>query len=875
VSAGGPDQFGYTWDDTVALSWIDATGGTDTGLGESTPAVGPIALPFSFKYYENSYSQVYASKHGYIGFNNSNMTAYQGRIPNPATPNNVIAPYWTPTYLQTSGPTGRVYYTSGGAAPNRYFVVEWYDVKGGAPSDATGSDETYRFEVLLFENGDIVFQYQAMTFGGNSYWCGAAGIEDSGGQDGLTFVGYCNGAPPSNKAVRMYRPGPSARVQVSAIRQEQLVRANEMITTPITVRNSGDLGTDTYDFSTSSFWSTTLYAGNGTTLLSDTDGDGAIDTGPLSQGNTINIIAKTQVPADAQLADWNAAAVTARSSLNISKLKTISIQGAIPAPFAQVYTDDDDGAMSLYLVQPGAHADKKATNASWYGSGPAVAQTPDGSFVYVWTKTRCLTGNCATYVNELEYAIIDKYGETVRSVSRLTSIINVSVSTADSSPVVAVAPDGRIGILWYRYASQQISGTYQSTYNIFFAALDASGNLAYGPVNLTNNSDWGANNTPNVPQFYDAKIASTGDNRFALAWERQVRVNGCVTNDCYLNDIYYAVRNSSGGEVRSVSQYTSDTTGSSWESYVTPSLTRLTGNRVLLCWSRGSNGDVYIAVLDSMGNVVKSDSNLSLDGSVYERSPDAAQLSDGNTVVAWYGNSKIRYAVLDADYNRIAWNELPNPAAASSVSDYVSVAADNAGRAILTWMDQDYNSRRNLYYALVNGAGAILTPPMIRSSQASSPRIETSFVGYGNTSYSAAIPVGIDGAVWPDSALVGGSAGQGTAIGVNYANHGQTKATGVVITATLATGLVYLGDSSGVSPVVDGQTVTWSLPDLAFLAKKRFTLFVGVPGVATIGNRYAVELAITSSGPETYPSDNAATVEVMASVQAFLPFASR
>ena len=72
-----------------------------------------------------------------------------------------------------------------------------------------------------------------------------------------------------------------------------------------------------------------------------------------------------------------------------------------------------------------------------------------------------------------------------------------------------------------------------------------------------------------------------------------------------------------------MSQYTSDTTGSSWESYSSPSLTRLTGNRVLLCWSRGSNSDVYYSVLDSIGNVVKADTNLSLDGSVYERSPDA------------------------------------------------------------------------------------------------------------------------------------------------------------------------------------------------------------------------------------------------------------
>jgi len=34
--SGGPDDYGYTWDDSGAFSWIDATGGTHTGLSHST-----------------------------------------------------------------------------------------------------------------------------------------------------------------------------------------------------------------------------------------------------------------------------------------------------------------------------------------------------------------------------------------------------------------------------------------------------------------------------------------------------------------------------------------------------------------------------------------------------------------------------------------------------------------------------------------------------------------------------------------------------------------------------------------------------------------------------------------------------------------------
>ena len=54
LASGGPDDFGYTWDDTVAFSWMNIITGTDTGLSGYSwgKGVGPIALPFSFKYYE-------------------------------------------------------------------------------------------------------------------------------------------------------------------------------------------------------------------------------------------------------------------------------------------------------------------------------------------------------------------------------------------------------------------------------------------------------------------------------------------------------------------------------------------------------------------------------------------------------------------------------------------------------------------------------------------------------------------------------------------------------------------------------------------------------------------------------------------------------
>ena len=51
--SGGPDDFGYTWNDWEPLNWIDASGGTNTGISGTTDHAGPIDIGFPFKFYEN------------------------------------------------------------------------------------------------------------------------------------------------------------------------------------------------------------------------------------------------------------------------------------------------------------------------------------------------------------------------------------------------------------------------------------------------------------------------------------------------------------------------------------------------------------------------------------------------------------------------------------------------------------------------------------------------------------------------------------------------------------------------------------------------------------------------------------------------------
>lgn len=726
-TVSGQDNFGYYWDDSVAFAWVDATAGTNTGI-TGDDVTGLVSLPFSFNYYENAYTQVYISTNGILVFGQNDPGCCNFSIPSPSTPNNVIAPFWTDLTVGSPYNSGAIYTLSGGTAPNRYFVVEWQNVTGCCATPAT---DYKTFEVVLYENGNILMQYQTIP----AYQYPVIGIEDSMGTDGLQ---YWNGAFNGN-AVRFYRPSPSARIKAGSLTQGRFTKAGNTESFQFWVRNIGDLGADIYDLTTTSTWPVSLYAADGTTLLTDTNGNTKVDTGSLAQGGVFTITAKVQTPSTANVGDSNTVTFTIASSLNTSKIVTGTLQTGVPTSFAQVYRDDSDGAMSLYLVQPTAQTLRKATSDNYWGSDMAVIQAPSGNFIYAWSRERSFA---STYVAEIEYALLDANGNP-KPVSKLTDLSAATMNTYDYSPAVAAAPNGRIGFLWYRQVWN--NNTNQYNLNIYLAVLDSAGNVILAPTNLTNNTTWGTGGKFGFISFSNPRIVATGDNRFVLAWQMETlqAPAGSCTSGCYVDDIYYAVRDSGGGEVRGVTKFTNDTPG--WdEAYYTPNLATLSGNKALLTWQRSSNGDIYYAVLDSSGTAVRTAANLVDDSPMqnpWDSAPDAVQLSDGKTAVAWessicgyiFCNGYIRFAVLDTSYNRIAGPTLLN----SSPISPPSIAADRAGRAVITWSDASWGAGLNLYYALVGSNGSVLTQPMsFRSSQIPNYSIETSTEGYGNTSNS-------------------------------------------------------------------------------------------------------------------------------------------
>ncbi len=144
----------YTMNPSNPYNWIDAkTGGKNPVFNGNNYNL--TTLPFTFPYYNGSYTAVYITKKGYLTFVNPNP------IPNsnpPSIPNSnsqyryLIAPYWA--YLVNNQPT-KVYFKSFGT----YWAVAWINITyNNAPAVYSGV-----FEVVLYNNGDIVFNYDYLA----------------------------------------------------------------------------------------------------------------------------------------------------------------------------------------------------------------------------------------------------------------------------------------------------------------------------------------------------------------------------------------------------------------------------------------------------------------------------------------------------------------------------------------------------------------------------------------------------------------------------------------------------------------------------------------------------------------------------------------
>jgi len=151
VHSGGPDGFGYVFYDSdhpsgPSFQWIDATSGTVLSLDDDDNSL--IDLPFQFPYYQEVLNQIYVVSNGFLS--TTATTDYSNDSLPDTTKYNIIAPFWD-DLDPSSG--GTVYYL---ATPD-YAVIEWYQI----PHYSSGGP--YTFEVVLYPNGNIMFNFLQMT----------------------------------------------------------------------------------------------------------------------------------------------------------------------------------------------------------------------------------------------------------------------------------------------------------------------------------------------------------------------------------------------------------------------------------------------------------------------------------------------------------------------------------------------------------------------------------------------------------------------------------------------------------------------------------------------------------------------------------------
>lgn len=214
ATIGGPDTHGYTFKDRFepggpAVNWIDITstgtqviGAANNASSNASPPIGigsVVKLGHPFTFYGVTYDQLVPAVDGFLSTNPSENGADNTRDqPLPATPSSGSGGriYVNHRNWQTSG---GVYYQYFKESPHPYANcgVSIFSWTGMTPSGAGGVLQ--RFQVLLFDSGDIVIQSDILLgthLGDNE----TIGIQNPAASSGLS---YGHPTPVSNTNLTM------------------------------------------------------------------------------------------------------------------------------------------------------------------------------------------------------------------------------------------------------------------------------------------------------------------------------------------------------------------------------------------------------------------------------------------------------------------------------------------------------------------------------------------------------------------------------------------------------------------------------------------------------------------------------------------------
>jgi len=187
---------------SVPYDFVDITAtGTPLDLLDDD-STAEVAIGFPFSYYGQSADRLMVAYNGGLLFDLSRgyLSPLNAPLPD-ADLGAAILPYWTDIYYQQPE-DGNIYVATLGSAPNRRFVVEWFNLPvmiGGIQQDSA------TFEAVLYEGSNrIVFQYADTNVGDPARDDGVTatiGLNAPAGVDASLQYSYKTASVSAGKAI--------------------------------------------------------------------------------------------------------------------------------------------------------------------------------------------------------------------------------------------------------------------------------------------------------------------------------------------------------------------------------------------------------------------------------------------------------------------------------------------------------------------------------------------------------------------------------------------------------------------------------------------------------------------------------------------------
>jgi hypothetical protein len=721
LTTAGPDEYGYTLSDEGPFSFVDISSYGNT-LSFSLLDNGVTALSIrAFDYYTMSdLTTAYISVNGFISFEpiiDIEQSITSKPFPTDSKPNALIAPFWYDLTLESGG--GEVYYyLLDDPDPDvACTIIQWNNAKSKI------ANEFYTFEIILFDNGDIVFAYQPET---GSYIGATAGIED---EDGVAGLNYAIPDLIAGETVVITRPGAGihlmARPQVSPV---VFTNGEAWVNVDVTNTTDSALAVDSYNLSMEILesdpdslsypWGLTFYDPTCTMVITTIDN--------LAKDTTTQLCMRVTAGGDQTPGYFARIKVSLTSQADVTRSSSIYIQAAIDSPYSQLYRDGNNG-LRLDMNQASGRSSLDV-EVPFDGSYMAVNMLSPGHYIIAWLEG-----------SNINYYLYRQYPGVLGPRKSISASPEIPGISPDLSPAVAGSRDGFIGMAYLinLYEGSGTSRTLNS--NIYYALLDSNGNMVDGyPVNMTNNSGW-LNITfgyPDpgspIPEYLAPRIVPVGDNKLGIVWRAHYRPLAGLEMD----QVQYWVVDTNFSDP--LFGYVAELDPDNRPIY--PGTTYLEDGRFLISYANYTSANDPLLIKYT---VINTDATVSIPPTQINGSStdqlDVVQLDSGKVLFGWIDNrtSSVNYALLANDLSGVEipttpvlYEEFPGHPDYRSAG-YPSVTRSSNGNGIITWQDQDWQEQ--LYYVLIGSDGAYMTPPSLyRRVGSTRPEAQIATNAYGN-----------------------------------------------------------------------------------------------------------------------------------------------